>query len=426
LGCTRGILLLDTVLGVKGFTIQSVDLEGVQGRMRLFQTAKLLKHLDNVLDWSPVRKANLVLMVLLPIFLQYLLFHLYQIFDPNFYINYSVLIKMTPIQAMLVVICIAMIMASRRLDAYAWAQQLVPVVYILFYAFSLLYLAYMTGLWSIAVGLVLAGAPLFGFILFTRRLIYLALGTSLLLLLGMSILIALNILPYAPLFQSGFWVDPEAKPFLFICMLFFSAPHLISIILLSDLLLIHWRKREEVIHRISLTDSLTNLANRRSITNTLQIALQYARTTSQPTSVILVDLDHFKRINDHFGHLLGDEALRKASDALKQGLRKDDHLGRYGGEEFLLVLSNTVQHEAVMIAERCRKLLEQTLLWSDGGERIVLTASFGVYCTLRGEENLEEVVRQVDRCLYAAKENGRNQVCAAGQTGYHTALIRSS
>ena len=394
--------------------------------MQLFQTAKLLKHLDNVLDWSPVRKANLVLLILLPIFLQYLIFHLYEVFFPSPYIDYHVLIQMTPVQAILVVVCVLMIMASRWLDEYAWAQRVVPVVYILFYSMSLIYLAYMTGLWTLAVGLVLAGGPLFGFILFTRRLIYLALGMSLLVLLGLSGLIALNLLPYAPLFEPALWVDPDAKPFLFWCILFFSAPHLISIIVLSDLMLIHWRKREEVIHRISLTDSLTALANRRSITHTLQLTLNQARRSSQPTSVVLADLDHFKQINDHFGHLLGDEALRKASDALKQGLRKDDQLGRYGGEEFLLVLANTTQHEAVMVAERCRKILEQTLLWSDGGERIVLTASFGVYCTLRGEENLEEVIRQVDRCLYAAKENGRNRVCAAGQTGYHTALMRSS
>ena len=295
--------------------------------MQLFQMTRLLKHLDNVLDWSPVRKANLVLMILLPIFLQYLLFHVYEVFFPHPYINYDILIQMTPTQAILVVICVLMIMASRWLDEYAWAQKVVPVAYLMFYSLSLLYLAYMTGLWTIAVGLVLAGAPLFGFILFTRRLIYLALGTALILLLGLSSLIAFNILPYAPLFESQMWVDPEAKPFVFLCMVFFSAPHLISIILLSDLLLIHWRKREEVIHRISLTDSLTTLANRRSITHTLQLTLNQARRTSQPTAVILVDLDHFKRINDHFGHLLGDEALRKASDALKQGLRKDDQLG---------------------------------------------------------------------------------------------------
>ena len=105
--------------------------------MQLFQTAKLLKHLDNVLDWSPVRKANLVLLILLPIFLQYLIFHLYEVFFPSPYIDYHVLIQMTPVQAILVVVCVLMIMASRWLDEYAWAQRVVPVVYILFYSIDL-------------------------------------------------------------------------------------------------------------------------------------------------------------------------------------------------------------------------------------------------------------------------------------------------
>jgi diguanylate cyclase (GGDEF)-like protein len=370
-----------------------------------------LKQLDNVLEWSPVRKCNLLLSILLFIFLQYTAFHFYELWSPNPYVDYTLLQSMTVIHLSLISSCIFLILAGRWLNQFDWAQVVLPYIYSAYYACTLLYLAHMTGIWSIAVGLVLAGAPLFGFILLTSRVVYVVLSLACVIMVYLSLMTAFGQLPYAPLFTPLFFSDPAAKPFMLLCYTYFALPHFISMVAFSDLFLRHWRRREEMIHQISLTDSLTSLSNRRAITHYLQKKLELGHLDHKPVSVILVDLDHFKQINDNFGHLTGDEALRKASECMRDVVRKKDRVGRYGGEEFLVVLSDTALEEAVQIAERCRRNLEQTLLWSEHGDRIVMTASFGVYCSVKHDESMDDVIRQVDQYLYQAKDGGRNRVC---------------
>jgi diguanylate cyclase (GGDEF)-like protein len=373
-----------------------------------------LKQLDNVLEWSPVRKCNLLLSILLFIFLQYTAFHFYELWSPSPYVDYALLQSMTVIHLSLISSCIFLILAGRWLNQFDWAQVVLPYFYSLYYACTLLYLAHMTGIWSIAVGLVLAGAPLFGFILLTGRVVYVVLSIACAVMAYLSLMTAFGQLPYAPLFTPTFFSDPAAKPFMLLCYTYFALPHFISMVAFSDLFLRHWRRREDLIHQISLTDSLTGLSNRRAITFYLQKHLSFCQVEHQPISVILVDLDHFKQINDNFGHLIGDEALRQASECMREVVRKKDQLGRYGGEEFLIVLVGTPLDEAAQIAERCRCSLEQTLLWSEHGVRIPMTASFGVYCSTIADESMDDVMRQADQYLYQAKSAGRNRICHFG------------
>jgi diguanylate cyclase (GGDEF)-like protein len=373
-----------------------------------------IKQLDNVLEWSPVRKCNLLLSILLFIFLQYTAFHFYELWSPNPYVDYALLQSMTPIHLSLIASCVFLILSGRWLNQFDWAQVVLPYIYSAYYACTLLYLAHMTGIWSIAVGLVLAGAPLFGFILLASRVVYVVLSLACVVIVYLSFMTAFGHLPYAPLFRPTFFSDPAAKPFMLLCYTYFALPHFISMVAFSDLFLRHWRRREDMIHQISLTDSLTGLSNRRAITFYLQKYLLLCQVEHQPISVILVDLDHFKQINDNFGHLIGDEALRQASECMREVVRKKDQLGRYGGEEFLIVLVDTPLEEAAQIAERCRRSLEQTLLWSEHGVRIPMTASFGVYCSTIADESMDDVMRQTDHYLYQAKSSGRNRICHFG------------
>ena len=154
-------------------------------------------------------------------------------------------------------------------------------------------------------------------------------------------------------------------------------------------------------------DPLTGLFNRRSLSNRLRVALDECQRIGRPLSCILLDLDHFKGLNDDFGHSLGDTALIKVAELLKMLFRATDDVFRYGGEEFLVVLPNTDIESAKLCAERCREAIGELDLNSFGVDR-ELTASFGVAQMKTGEQSNVELLERADLALLAAKQAGRN------------------
>lgn len=168
------------------------------------------------------------------------------------------------------------------------------------------------------------------------------------------------------------------------------------------------RTKEQMRH-FAERDDLTGLWNHRIIVDRLRIEVDRSRREDQPLSVILVDLDHFKRINDTLGHPAGDLVLKETSAIFQKRVRTYDWVGRYGGEEFLIVLPGSSSIDAQQRAEELREALEMAQL-KYGETRIPVTASFGVACGLGSHE---ELIRQADAALYRAKNNGRNCVMAA-------------
>ena len=153
--------------------------------------------------------------------------------------------------------------------------------------------------------------------------------------------------------------------------------------------------------------------NRREFVATFERELARSNRYGQPLSVVIVDLDHFKKINDRHGHLAGDAVLMAASGMLGQELRAEDSLARYGGEEFVLLLPATDGEGARAVAERCRARLASTPIVADGAS-VSLTASFGVASRAPGDAaRAEELLRIADDALYRAKKAGRNRVVAA-------------
>lgn len=167
--------------------------------------------------------------------------------------------------------------------------------------------------------------------------------------------------------------------------------------------------RNKRLQRLALTDELTQVANRRSILAYAEQTRSKANQLQQPWSLCIADIDHFKLCNDTFGHEAGDEVLTAVAACLKQYLRSQDRLGRSGGEEFLLVLPDTSQQNAVEIANRLRQHIE-TLQFS-AYPQIKLTISIGVTQAGRHEE-IRETMARADKALYEAKDAGRNQVIA--------------
>lgn len=371
---------------------------------------KLVRQFDDVLDWNPVRKSVLILNGLLIILLYYWAFQLYQMFYPSNYLNYDNLILLQWYIPLLFFVTYAIILFAKRVEDYAWVQTIFPYMATFYYGALLVGLGYIIGLFNMTTGLVMAGAPLFGFVLFRRHIIYAAFAFATFLIIVLSVLSSYGEIPYGPLFKPEFYYLLEARPFYLSCMVYFALPHFVFIFGFCDLCFIRWRLRERNIHKISITDGLTNLYNRRAITKLLEQSLDENLKLACPVSIILLDVDLFKRINDQYGHAVGDKALQAVSATLQNILRKVDQLGRYGGEEFLIVLSQTELEQAVVIAERCRQAISDAILYDEQDEKLQVTASFGVSSSAHCGYQIDKLVRQADKYLYQAKEQGRNQV----------------
>ena len=182
-------------------------------------------------------------------------------------------------------------------------------------------------------------------------------------------------------------------------------------IVLALYALLRTARRSQRNSALAHTDYLTGVHNRRGITETGQALLERCRARSDPISVLLLDVDHFKAINDAFGHEAGDAALKAVVEELKRHLRNGDELGRYGGEEFVVVLPATSAPRALAIAERLRAAVAALTPQALGFDR-PLTVSVGVV-TRRGEREFGALISRADDALYAAKEGGRDCVMVA-------------
>lgn len=158
-------------------------------------------------------------------------------------------------------------------------------------------------------------------------------------------------------------------------------------------------------------DPLTNLYNVRHLRSCLELEMERTRRTGHSTAIIMVDLDHFKKVNDNYGHEVGNRALQSTAEVLQTSTRQLDICCRYGGEEFTVILPSTDLLTAVQVAERIREAIEQTPLLVNG-EDIGLTASLGVdVFSYTQSDGAEQFIQRVDHFLYQAKKQGRNQVC---------------
>ncbi|MEL6435218.1 MAG: GGDEF domain-containing protein [Pseudomonadota bacterium] len=182
-----------------------------------------------------------------------------------------------------------------------------------------------------------------------------------------------------------------------------------------------YAEKSETYRNAALTDALTGLQNRRYFDDTLN---EYARefgAIGKALGVVIIDLDHFKNINDTYGHDNGDLVLRAVSICLQQQVRAHDILARMGGEEFAIVFPNVDEYSLGLLAERVRTAIEQIHLSLDG-ERVDITASIGG-ALWNCHEPMNALLKRADQHLYIAKNNGRNQVVMSRFTAKRTAPV---
>lgn len=283
----------------------------------------------------------------------------------------------------------------------------------LFYATLMIYAAYCSGLYALTVGVVLMGICVVGLLFFTGRSVLRTIAYSFFLIASLTYCTLQEILPYAPLYRNEYviGIDVGYTRFYTFSQLYIALPVLVVLVLSLSMVFYEWQARTQEITDLSRLDNLTGLLNRRAIFEQLQQLL----ALNASFSILLLDLDHFKSINDLHGHLVGDKALKQVALVLQQSLRQVDSLARIGGEEFMILLPNVDVQNARMIAERCRLALATTHILNDEGESIFLTGSFGVVTSDPAVSRLDidQIYHLADQALYQAKQSGRNRIAVA-------------
>lgn len=370
----------------------------------------LRKHLSAALEWSTVDKGLILLVMIIPIYGQYLLWSLYVLSRPDRarLVNVPLVIEVMKIDVAFIIIgaiilCAGLYLRQKRPDSLFFQN-----ITLHFFSLTLVAMSYSIGTASFCAGLVLLGAPVFGFILLDRKAVWGATITALIVLIGLSYATAYELIPYAPVMIPP--SDHVSHLFWMNSVFFFAAPFFFPIIVMADQMLMWWREREEKIRHMSRTDALTGIHNRMSILGILDHEVARAERAKSALSFVILDLDHFKKVNDVWGHPTGDLVLKTAAKVLKHNIRAIDALGRYGGEEFVIVLPGADQEEALKVIERCRIKLAEAEIFSENNTLIKVTASFGLVSVSGYSVEAHTLLKTADEALYLAKHNGRNRI----------------
>lgn len=293
---------------------------------------------------------------------------------------------------------------------------------ILYFGLPYVWVSYYNGLTTATTALFTLGITVVGLFLFNQRIVLLACSMCVSLIVILTLGIHMGYVPQPDLFILG--EDGSQSNVWLITQFVFDVPMLAILLFIICFLLKGLGDREQTIRELSRTDELTNTWNRRYLMEQFDREISIAVRDSSPLSFIILDLDHFKKINDNYGHQVGDHILRQTSDVLRRCIRTTDVLGRYGGEEFGIVLPNCDEFTARKISERCRSEIQRIIIAPTNSTKesqaLCASASFGVASfSVRGltpsspAPTIESIIEQADKALYRAKHSGRNQVVYA-------------
>ena len=371
-----------------------------------------------IMNWSNVNKSILAFSMCAVITLLWIVWWLIWTKLPHFqvWINFEFYPNLMTAYILSLMGYLISIVAAYLLRKNLFVERYIPYFTTCYLGITLMYGAYCTGIISFASIAGFVSLVTVGLVLFQPREVYTAVIPVTFFILIMGYLSATDQIAYAPIYSQKLQELPlHTNEFWVYSMLYFYIPIFLMSIILFIILLIQWKYREEYIDKMSKIDPLTSVYNRRSISEFL--ALNHEQ--KKEYVIVLLDIDHFKRVNDTYGHDIGDQVLKKVAKILMENIRQDDYVGRFGGEEFIFILNNIELKQASEITERCRVEIENNHIQLNNIEKIVVTASFGISMQSGQAKNLsqEEFIRQADQALYFAKLSGRNQVRQFSELG---------
>ncbi|ENW97858.1 GGDEF domain-containing protein [Acinetobacter sp. NIPH 298] len=363
---------------------------------------------EPLINWNMLKKSILLLILAAFMTLFGIVWDVLVLLNPITWqwVNLPLVYSKLWTNVIMLMVFLSLIVPCYRYKDKAWAHEIIPILTVQLFTVLLCHTSYLIGSFSPATMVVYVSVVAVGLVLFNRKMIYCALVPATIALLFCNFLSMFGVLQYAPLFKPEVLNQSEMHPFWVGSMLFFLLPILIACLFLFEILLTQWRSRELAIQHLSRLDPLTDVLNRRSIGAYLE------KLHQQPNSlysIVLLDLDHFKNINDHFGHNMGDQVLIQVANCLNKHLRDQDMIGRFGGEEFILLLPHTTTTQAQNIAERCRLAIANLRFVAEDQQAFSVSASFGISSSLSADEP-HLIISQADQALYAVKAAGRNQV----------------
>ncbi|MCU4337155.1 GGDEF domain-containing protein [Acinetobacter dispersus] len=361
-----------------------------------------------VVNWTILKKSILLLILAAFMNLFWISWDIFVLINPQYnqWVHLNLVRSQLWTSLIMLVVLLLLIIPCHLFREQLWAQSILPILSVQVFTAMLCHNSYLVGSFSPATMVGYVSVVGVGLVLFDRRMVYCALIPATFALLLCNYLSMVGVLTYAPLFNMQRLNEVSMHPFWVGSMMFFLLPIMLACLFLFEILLTQWRTREMTIQILSRLDPLTNVLNRRSIGSHLE------KLHQQPDplySIVLLDLDHFKSINDHFGHSMGDQVLVTVAKCLAKNLRDQDIIGRFGGEEFILLLPNTTTVQARNVAERCRLAVSQLQFISEDKQEFVVSASFGISSSLSADEP-HLIISQADQALYAVKAAGRNQV----------------
>lgn len=365
---------------------------------------------DNMLiHWSDFGKAKLILFFGVMSQIDAIKWYLFSHYSDNFrqWMDQSFfqqrIISVTIVLLIFTVLFIACFNFDKNTKFRAFVSYFSPA----FFGMVMIYNGYTIGIYSPATMAGFISIVLVGLVFYSRKILYSIAIPILIFTIVTCYLTSNDLIRYAPVFSeelnnsivyhNPFWVGS---------MLQLYMPILIVSILFFEILLTQWRNREKYFEIGSKIDGLTNLFNRRYVT---EVLAQLEKKVDAEYAVILMDLDHFKTINDQYGHEVGDQVLVQIAEILTANVRAFDTVGRFGGEEFILILNHHNLEKVYEIAERCRKQIEEEEIQLKDGTSLCITASFGIALS-KGAIGQDCIIREADQALYLAKAQGRNQV----------------
>jgi diguanylate cyclase (GGDEF)-like protein len=361
-----------------------------------------------ILDWDLVKKSQLILLYASFIAAVIYFIQIKYMYHPL--ANTELLVKFQWLYPSVFILNILLILFGFLIKN----KPNVHIYYVLFlsvyYPFSLLGLPIGIGLLNMLNGVIFMGITFTALLLFPRFSVYFGLVAYVIAFYLLCALTVLGYLDYAMAYKPYTLLHKDVQSAQIIYSMFYTTLYAVFTITLFDISIERWRRYNSKIQKLSCTDELTGLLNRRGVKQVVDFQMQQAQILHRETSLIMVDIDNFKKINDQYGHYQGDLVLRHVADILKQNLRANDVIARYGGEEFVVLLPFTSIENAVALAEGCRKALQQSSIAVNETERLYVQACFGVSSTARMDFDYMKLFGQADKALYQAKHNGKNQV----------------